>query len=760
MSLQGRLGCRSMRRALLDYADGEQSATDRFAFELHTEECAACRDAVGFHLKIEELLHRDAGIEADPGFEDRIVAGIRQRIAGQAGSVARPGETLPSDPNALDPLFGDADAGGDGTGLWFDELERAGELLRALRAEESRAEQSRTEEWRAEEARADEPQPAARLAFRRTAPRRVGLAVARWAAAAAILAAGSAVLYRALPTQDAPDPSSSVNAVKTSVKIAEATAPSPSATDVPTRHAVAAQAVPIDTDHSQVGTDPLIDTKPQESPAGAPTDFTTAQEFANLVPIGPSGDTQLLFDRLREVQRRVRDELVVACSAPDFRSSFSAGVAALESERWPIENLVLSAIDDVDPDAANAAIRGAAELKYQSALPAIRRATRRGPTAATAMISLGSLGDDSMLKTMARNLTSPALSRAAFTGLARLGSFEAACAIAEHLTDPELGPEAAEALADLGLTGIAELMRVAAEGNAFSRDVLRRRGLPTAAQVVTLLEAEVDPQVVTTAIRYAAVAGARAVPGLRARLSDPTFGDASLKALVSMVHPEAVAAIADAIERRDIDESVGLRAIRTSLELALDPGPLLAAATTEPGASLRLLDAVAYEVAARGARASSFGPAVVSAPTSIQASTQDSTRASTQDSAEDALATTTLADRVLPALLANAQVPTAMRAKAAIQLAGVGRLDAEVAVGQCALLWAIDPDSAAVFLIAACRSHISPALRERLQFLPRPTMKVALARADSIAERWGRTGPSESDIQRISRILQGAAPRI
>lgn len=75
-----RFGCRAWRSRLFTYLDGALDPTDRELVERHLEECSACRSAIEFEQVVEEALHRDAGIDFDANFEDRIAQGVARGI--------------------------------------------------------------------------------------------------------------------------------------------------------------------------------------------------------------------------------------------------------------------------------------------------------------------------------------------------------------------------------------------------------------------------------------------------------------------------------------------------------------------------------------------------------------------------------------------------------------------------------------------------------------------------------------------------------
>lgn len=75
-----RFGCRTWRSRLFAHLDGALDPTEQELVERHLEDCAACRSAIDFEHLVEEALHRDAGIDFDPDFEDRIAQGVARGI--------------------------------------------------------------------------------------------------------------------------------------------------------------------------------------------------------------------------------------------------------------------------------------------------------------------------------------------------------------------------------------------------------------------------------------------------------------------------------------------------------------------------------------------------------------------------------------------------------------------------------------------------------------------------------------------------------
>lgn len=77
-----RFGCKSERAHLAAYLDERCDAVERLAFDHHLESCGDCRRAVEFEESVEEALHRSVGPDFDADYEQRVLAGMWERIDG------------------------------------------------------------------------------------------------------------------------------------------------------------------------------------------------------------------------------------------------------------------------------------------------------------------------------------------------------------------------------------------------------------------------------------------------------------------------------------------------------------------------------------------------------------------------------------------------------------------------------------------------------------------------------------------------------
>lgn len=572
-----RNGCPRGRRALLLHVDDELPIDERLNLEVHVEGCAACRDALAFHLEVERVLHLDAGLEPDADFERRIATGVRARLLTAAAANSR--------------------------------------------------------------------------------PRRAPLALA---AAAVLLVLWSPAGDR----QPAPD---AVRTIGHSPPRAISAAP------------IAAAALPA---AELAGDDPADRLEPA---------------------------------RLLAAQQTVRNALLLACSHPDFRMSFQASTTPLVAERWPVTTMVMAAIDDADAGLANAALTGAAALDLKSALPAIRRASRRQATAANAVRALCQLGDSTALGILRPGLDDADLRDAAVEGLALLGTVEAAQILAERLTDTELEPLAAAALGRMGPTGLRELLRA------------RWRGLPAAGTVLGtlptltvdlpgLLDVAETDEVLYPAIALGAGAGAPAFAALGDLLVRPHLRPAVLSALLDAVDARALAQITAAISRGDLGDAQAVPMLRRGLDALLDRQAAARELAGRPGHELLV-------------------PALLLAP----------------------IDTTGLHD-----LLVDPTVEPDVRAAAAEALAGVDALAADDAV-QAALTLMYSHDEVAVRLfLAAARAGLRADQQARLEPLPRAAAQAILARAVIVGERWRRDGtpPFLHEQRKLLKLLRSALPRL
>ncbi len=579
-----KVGCRAWRGRLLLHVDGELPAAPRIAFESHLEGCSLCREAVDFHLQVEELLHRSCGLEPDSGFEDRIAAGVLRRIDAAAPSGA---QTAP--------------------------------VARASRA--------------------------------------------RWflvAAAAAVALLLSRELW--LPCF-LPQPGRGAERSDSPLACA--------------------------------GTPP------------APADA-----------VAPA--------RLEAARRAVYDALFQAGCAADYRGEFELRTASLAAEDWPIEGIVVAAIKAADADFAAAAIRGAAELSLTAAVPALREAALRAETAPAALVALGQLAGDQEVDRLERLLVDARLAGPAAAGLARGGSPRAARTLADALARPEVRELALTALLDMGNVGLGELLRRRAGGDAFAAQALAARDLPSSEQVLELLSACADPEVLEAALFYAHESGARALPALSALFATPRLRRAALDAVVRIGGAAALYTLLGAGVETD----------------ARAGGPHAAAARADVRlAMVRVLRAAPD--APRLARAAARGPWGERLVETLLC------------------ANGTLRD-CLAAVFADRECQPARRARAALGLAEAGALDGPRALGTVFETALLDQDAAALILCAAARAGAGAEHVTLLAPLARSTAEPLLERAAVIAARWRSDGepPLPCEQARLARLLAQALPRV
>lgn len=595
-------GCRPWRARLLAHVDGELEADGRLQFDLHRLECDACRDAVRFHQKVEELLHVSTGVEPDDQYEDRIVAGVFARI---------------------DEI---------------DEIDQVGSGPDTLMAE-----------------------PAAdRRTHRPILLGKVSLLVLPLAAAALVL-----IFQR---TGD---------------------------------------------DGSNLADSPVT-TIGSATIRAASVERTPTLDPDRIVPA-----------RLHAARRTVAEALDRARVAPDFRSEFLARTAGLRSEDWPVEEMVIAAINDPDAELARCAITGAAELALDEALPAVERATFRTETAHCALRALGSFENDRTIRRLERSLWKPELARSAADGLVRLGSAEAARILARFAADPARRELAFDALLSMGTRGVGELLRLRAAGDMAAAELLARNDLPTRQQVLILIETSRDLALIDAALARATECGTAVLPLLERFLGIPELSDRTLDTVVGIGGPPALAFLLSAGSNPDHDRT-------PALESSLDQ-------------AIRRL--------ARATPASEDGGERI----------QDAARGP-------------LGDRLLAALQGNdpslvrllrqiADDPTGRprrRARAAVLLADAGQLRPASALANVVEIALLDEDAAALLLCAAAMAGADTAHANLLRPLPRSVSERLLKRAAVIAQRWRREQhpPQPFELERLSRLLADALPRI
>ncbi len=257
-------------------------------------------------------------------------------------------------------------------------------------------------------------------------------------------------------------------------------------------------------------------------------------------------------DRLAAARTQIRSALLLANASDSFADVFTKEVASLVADRWPIHELVRFSIDDADPAVAAAAIRGVVELRVPSALPALRRAAHRAPTAGPALIALGALGDAAALPQLERALADRSLAPAAAQSLRLVGSGDAAAALARSLDDPASTEEVVTALLGMGDSGIRELLRRAERGDLVARDALASHHLPTAEQIAGILRSSRDDELLEAAIRRAPAFGDAALAPLLTAVALPSHRESALRSIVTIGSEKALASLLAAPARRSI----------------------------------------------------------------------------------------------------------------------------------------------------------------------------------------------------------------
>ncbi|MFG0316766.1 MAG: zf-HC2 domain-containing protein [Planctomycetota bacterium JB042] len=581
-------GCRRWRRTLLASVDGELDAVARLEFEAHVAGCASCEAALLVHLRLEELLHLDAGVEPDGGFEDRIVAGV------------------------------------------FDRIDRDG-------------------------APSNAPPPPSR---------RPGLAVPAAAAALALVSLG-------LGLRRAPETTPS---------------PRPAAVDAPA-----------------------------SSPGGA---------VADAAPAGRALEEVIVPARLAAARATVDAAFLEAEEADDYRSAFERRTATLRGRAWPIDEIVVGAIDAGDPAAARRAIRAASELAIDRAVPALRRAARRDATADAALVALGALGDQRSIERLARGLADPDLRDAAADGLARLATAASARRVADSTADGTPADVAERVLLRMGPVGVGELLRRRAAGDEGAARRLFEAGRPTPDETLHLLDAgRHDEAIVRAALPEAAAAGEAALPLLARLLARPGTAGPAADAMVAIGGPAAALHLATAAAPRSE------RWDRDAFEAFVD-GTIRRIVRADPTRT--------HEIAALARHAG--GERIVRA---LDAPSAPLTRG-------------------LEAVFADRRAPSDRRALAALALADAGRFDPSLGLAAVFELALVDEGAAADVLCAAVRASDAPPAPAALAPLGRALADRLLRRAEVVAERWRRDGerPRSWERRGIEKLLSRAVPRL
>ena len=478
--------------------------------------------------------------------------------------------------------------------------------------------------------------------------------------------------------------------------------------------AVVAPRPPARSDRVEVGV--AVAPVPAPSTPAAPEGPVHPQpdRIADADPIEPA--------RLLAAQRTVRDALLVACSADDdFREVFFARTSALADERWPIDGLVRSAIDDPDPALSNAALRGAMELDVKGALPAVHRAVRRDETADAALLALGALERGPVVPvSLRRGLDEPTRVDASIDGLVRHGSPAAARLLAERIDDPDLGQRALAGLLRVGNHGLAELLRRPAAVERHLQPMLARGDTPeVASRLAALLDQTTDADIVERCIDLSTTAGAVMFPAVGRRLDDDAHRSHALSALADAAATEALVEIMRGAARGAVVRDDARRELTRSIELFCDRSLALAAARDSDG----LLLVEALDATGRF----------------------------------DAWS--------LRLWLDDGSFPPPVRAEAALRLAMADAVLPEPLVEKAMVTLLVDVSSSARLLVAAARAASEGdivALADRLAPIGRVSAREILRRAEAIAGRMRQSErlPEPHELRRLIKRLRAAVPRL
>ena len=456
------------------------------------------------------------------------------------------------------------------------------------------------------------------------------------------------------------------------------------------------------------------DTHPAPSVAEAPH----SRQAASLEAPPSLDPDRVIPARLNDARNTVFQALISAGDADDFAHEFRRLTAALSRDRWPLDELVTGAVDHPDPELANAAIRGVAELSFVSALPAVERATFRSTTAREALVTLGRLGGERYLSRLERELERPDRAAGALTGLAASGSARAARVLANTAAlRPDQQQAALSALLAMGTPGIGELLRLKQDGFLAAADLLEDKQLPTRAQTLELLETSRDPELLRAALSGATSCGPDALPALLRLISSDALRAKALEAIAGIGGEPAIALLLGA---PDLPEGARAEADRTVREIlgAGPDGAGLAVRLARLPAGSRLSEALAEG-----------GPELVACQQAI------------------------LADqRALPDRRAAAAEWLA--ARGAVEPGSLLDLALEVALS-CQI-------AAARLLCSAARAGASDADWSRLEPISKDLSKRILKRAEVIAARWEQDGlpPHPWELRRISKLIDDTLPAL
>lgn len=224
-------------------------------------------------------------------------------------------------------------------------------------------------------------------------------------------------------------------------------------------------------------------------------DTTSAQVPAPEDPIDPV--------RLAETKAAFTSLLVDCARSSTPLATFHAETATLRKNGWPIETLLVAAIDDPNDDVARAAIGLAAESRCELARPALLRADRRPRLRLDATRALGLVADPAIVAMLHRRLDDPAAWAATLDALESCPRRDALAALesaARDTTHMERAAEARLALARRGPPGARALLALAADGDGDAARVLGDSRAVDAALVLDLLRAPRDAELARVAL--------------------------------------------------------------------------------------------------------------------------------------------------------------------------------------------------------------------------------------------------------------------
>lgn len=189
--------------------------------------------------------------------------------------------------------------------------------------------------------------------------------------------------------------------------------------------------------------------------------------------------------------------------SPTPHDAFRTATDAMRKDGWPVETMLVAAIDDPNDDVARAAIRLAAESRRDLARPALLRADRRPALRLDVTRALGHVADGPIVALLGNRLADPGAWAAAIDALASsprrdaLAALEAAARDTAHL---ECAAEARLALSRRGPEGVRALLALAADGDGDAARVLGTTRCVDADLVVALLRAPRDVELARVAV--------------------------------------------------------------------------------------------------------------------------------------------------------------------------------------------------------------------------------------------------------------------